>query len=126
MANRKKLRRKFFNGELKLADMTEDEAKYMNKYIAKLQRDTQTGKDNVIKTYKEVACQKMPGKKVLVPLDANVIKGEDGLLYTEDKLIVSQSWKDMEADRKEKARVLAKKEKEQAVTELKPTKLGEE
>jgi hypothetical protein len=35
MANRKKLRRKYFHGQLKWADMTEDEQRYISKVVEK-------------------------------------------------------------------------------------------
>ena len=124
MGNRKKLRRKFYNGEIKLQDLSEDDAKYLEKHIRKMQRDLQDS--GTVPTFKEMPCQKWPGKTVLVSENAVITTGEDGLLYADDKLIVSENWKSKESARKAAESREARKETEQAVTELKPTRLGED
>ena len=130
MANRKKLRKRFFAGEVSLNDLTKDEAKYLNKYIRKMERDTTVGKEFATPTYKEVPCQKLPGKTVLVSVSAPIVTGEDGLLYVNEvadkNLIVSGTYRDRESAKKTEAARLAKETREAAVTQLAPTRLGEE
>lgn len=88
------------------------------------------GKEFSVPTYKEVPCQKWPGKKVMVPVDAKIVTGEDGLLYLEEEdpknLIVSENWKSRERGRKLADSRRKREEQEQAVIEMKPTVLGED
>ena len=136
MANRKKLRRRFMNGEVKYDQLSEDERKYIDKFARKIERDMTIGSDLVIPTYKEVPCQKWNGKTALVPATCNVVTGEDGLLYVEEEdpknLIVSTNWLQRQASlRAEASRARQKvakaqqQETEKAVTDLKPIVLGE-
>ena len=129
MANRKKLRQRFFNGEAQLDELNADEQKYIFKLIRKMERDIQDGKDSGAPTFIEVPCQKT-GKTVYVPCTANVIKGDDGLLYLgevqEENLIVSQYWHDQEYLRKNSEGKRNKQEREKKAVQLKPTRLGED
>ena len=129
MENRKKLRKRFFNGDITLEDLTGDEQRYIFKYIKKMERDIQEGKDASIPTFIEVPCQKT-GKNVQVPCTAKIVTGEDGLLYlgevSEDTLIVSQYWHDQEYLRKNVEGRKNRDEREKLAVNLEPTRLGED
>lgn len=129
MGNRKKLRRQFVSGEVKYENLSNEDRKYIDRYARRIERDMIGGED-VMPTFKEVPCQKWPGKKVLVPADALILEGEDGLLYlgdvSEENLIVSQNYKDRESARRRAESRRNREEEEKAVIEMKPTTLGEE
>jgi hypothetical protein len=130
VASKKKLRRDFVNGKVRYEDLSEADRKYIDKYARKIERDMMAGKEAAIPTYKEVPCQKWPGKTVLVSVQANIVEGSDGLLYLEEEdpknLIVSQNWKYREAGKKAAASRKKREEKEKAVIDMAPTVLGED
>lgn len=130
MANKKKLRRQFVNGEVNYEDLSDADKRYLDRYARRIERDMMVGKEFSVPTYKEVPCQKWPGKKVMVPVDAKIVTGEDGLLYLEEEdpknLIVSENWKSRERGRKLADSRRKREEQEQVVIEMKPTVLGED
>lgn len=130
MANKKKLRRQFVNGEVNYEDLSDADKRYLDRYARRIERDMMAGKEFSVPTYKEVPCQKWPGKKVMVPVDAKIVTGEDGLLYLEEEdpknLIVSENWKSRERGRKLADSRRKREEQEQVVIEMKPTVLGED
>lgn len=130
MASRKKLRRKFVNGEVEYQNLTADEKAYIDKFARKIERDMTTGKETSIPTYKEVPCQKWKGKKVQVPVTANIVEGDDGLLYLNEvdpkNLIVSRNYRDRESGKRAAAARQKREETVKAVIDMEPTVLGED
>ena len=130
MASRKKLRRKFVNGEVDYNNLTADEKAYIDKFARKIERDMIAGKEASIPTYKEVPCQMLPGKNVAVPVNAKIVEGSDGLLYIDEEdpknLIVSRNWKDRESGRRAAESRKQREETVKAVLDMEPTVLGED
>jgi hypothetical protein len=127
MARAKKLRRDFYNGKINVSSLTEHDKKYLHKHVRRLKTELTGGSS--IPTYKEVPCQKLTGKKVLVPEETKILEGTDGLLYIEEEkpenLVISLEWRRQVEIERIANSIKEKQQKEKDVTQLKPTQLGE-
>jgi len=130
VASKKKLRKAYFDGKVQLSDLSEEDAKYILKYMNKTRQKLMEMEDYSVTTFKEVPCQKLPGKKVLVPIDSKIVEGEDGLLYLGDvqpeNLIVSAAYKERESYKAHSEYLKNKEQREKDVINLNPTVLGED
>lgn len=105
---------------------------YINKEVNKMvnQLKINTGSAKGIVTPRAFPCQKLKGQYAYIKDTDKPVLKDDGLWYLDDELIVSDYYKAREAHRaamaKHATELLARKEAEKNIKELKPTVLGED